>query len=201
LINTKQEVQKMKMKETRHIEIRTEQSKTDEMVLIGTPVVFNTPTTINDPMGSFTEVIQRNAFEGVDLNDTRLLVNHDYNSIPLAKTPKTMELWTDEKGLNMRAVLPNTEHARSVFTAVERGTMTGMSFSFTCDSDGQSYDVEKRTRTISRINKLYECSIVNFPAYQTASVEARNQMQEAEQEEKRKEQAKIKINQLLKRGL
>lgn len=189
------------MKETRHIEIRAEQSESKEMVITGKPIVFNTPTKINDPVGQYTEVIQRNALDGVDLTDTRLLVSHDYNKIPLAKTPKTMELWIDEKGLNMRAVLPDTEEARSVYTAVSRGDMTGMSFSFTCDRDGQSYDVEKRTRTISRINKLYECSIVNFPAYQTASVEARNQMQVAEQEEKRKEQAKIKINQLLKRGI
>jgi len=189
------------MKETRHIEIRTEQTESKEMVITGTPIVFNTPTTINDPMGSYTEIIKRNALDGVDLADTRLLVSHDYNRIPLAKTPKTMELWTDEKGLQMRAVLPDTEEARSVYTAVKRGDMTGMSFSFTTDGDGSHYDVEKRTRTISRINKLYECSIVNFPAYQTASVEARSQMQEAEQEEKRKQEAKIKINQLLKRGI
>ena len=189
------------MKEIRHVEIRTEQTESEGMVITGTPIVFDTPTIINDPMGNYTEVIKRNALDGVDLSDTRLLVNHDYNKIPLAKTPKTMELWTDEKGLQMRAVLPDTEEARSVYTAVKRGDMTGMSFSFTCDKGGQSYDVEKRARTISRINKLYECSIVNFPAYQTASVEARNQMQEAEQEEQRKQQAKIKINQIMKRGL
>lgn len=185
------------MKETRHIEIRAQQNDNEEMVIFGTPIVFNTPTNINDPKGSYTEVIKRNALDGVDLTDTRLLVNHDFNSIPLAKTPKTMELWTDEKGLNMRAVLPNTETARSVYTAVKRGDLTGMSFSFTTDLDGSQYDVEKRTRTISKINKLYECSIVNFPAYEMASVEARNQMQEAEIEQEQRKQACIKLNQIL----
>lgn len=189
------------MKETRHIEIRTEQSESKEMVITGTPIVFDTPTNINDPMGSYTEVIKRNALDGVDLNDTRLLINHEYKSIPLAKTPKTMELWTDEKGLQMRAVLPDTEEGRSVYTAVKRGDMTGMSFSFTTNSDGSHYDVEKRTRTISRINKLYECSIVNFPAYQTASVEARSQIQEAEQRKKATEQAKITLNKILSRSV
>ena len=198
-MNIKQEV--TMMKETRHVEIRTEQTESQDMVITGTPVVFNTPTTINDPMGSYTEVIERNAFDGVDLNDTRLLVNHEYNRIPLAKTPKTMELWTDEKGLQMRAILPDTEEARSVYTAVQRGDMTGMSFSFTTDGDGSHYDVEKRTRTISKINKLFECSIVNFPAYQTTSVEARNQMQEAEQDEKLREQAKITLNKILFRSV
>lgn len=185
------------MKETRHIEIRTEESESNEMVVHGTPIVFNTPTQINDPMGKYTEVIQRNALDGVDLNDTRLLVNHEYSRIPLAKTPKTMETWVDGEGLQMRAVLPDTEEGRSVYTAVKRGDMTGMSFSFTTDGDGSHYDVEKRTRTISRIKSLLECSIVNFPAYQTASVEARNQMQEAEQRAKDKNDIKLMMNQIL----
>src|SRR5699024_12268005 len=70
---------------------------------------------------------------------------------------------------------------------------------FRSDKAGSHYNVEKRTRTISRINKIYECSIVPFPAYQTTSVEARNQMSEAEQQEKQKRAARIKINQLLDR--
>lgn len=188
------------MKETRTVELRTAQQE-NELVVYGRPVVFDAPTTINDPMGQYTEVIQRNALNGVDLGDTRLLYNHDFSKIPLAKAPKTMQLSIDEKGLNMRAVLPDTEEGRSVYTAVKRGDLTGMSFSFTCDKAGSHYDVEKRTRTISKINKLYECSIVPYPAYQQTSVEARSQMQEAEQEKQAKDQAKIKVNQIMKRGL
>lgn len=189
------------MKEIRHIEVRAEQSESSEMVVTGTPILFNEPTEINDPIRPYTEVIKRNALDGVDLNDTRLLVNHNYEGITLARTPKTMELWTDDKGLQMRATLPDTESGRSVYTAVRRGDMTGMSFSFTCDSDGQSYDVEKRTRTINRINKVFECSIVNFPAYQKASVEARSEIQEAERKEQQRRQAIIKLNQLIMKEL
>lgn len=185
------------MKETRHIEVRAEQSESNEMIVTGTPILFNEPTEINDPIRPYTGVIKRNALDGVDLNDTRLLVNHNYEGITLARTPKTMELWTDDSGLQMRASLPDTESGRSVYTAVKRGDMTGMSFSFTCDSDGQSYDVEKRTRTIKRINKIFECSIVNFPAYQKASVEARSVMETAELELRRKNEALIKLNQLM----
>lgn len=184
------------MKEIRHTELRTQQTANDEMVVEGRPVVFNEPTEINDPMGGYTEVIKRNALDGVDLTDTRLLYNHDFSRIPLAKAPKTMELWLDDKGLNMRATLPDTEEGRSVYTAVQSGRLDGMSFSFTTDRDGSHFNVEKRTRTISRINKVYECSIVPFPAYQTASVEARNQMQEAEQQEQAKKDIKIMANQI-----
>ncbi|WP_449354404.1 HK97 family phage prohead protease [Virgibacillus natechei] len=188
------------MKEIRTVELRTEQENND-LVVTGVPVVFDTATQINDPMGGYTEVIKRNALDGVDLTDTRLLYNHDLSKIPLAKAPKTMELYTDDKGLNMRATLPDTEEGRSVYTAVKRGDLTGMSFSFTCDKAGSQYNAKTQTRSISKINKLYECSIVPFPAYQTTSVEARSQMQEAEQQEKEKQDARIKLNQILTRSV
>lgn len=189
------------MKEVRHLQIRAQQNEDNNMIVEGIPVVFDTPTNINDPMGSFSEVIQRNALDGVNLNDTRLLYNHKVDSVPLAKAPKTMELWTDDKGLNMRATLPDTEQGRSVYEAIKRQDLDGMSFAFTTDRAGSFYDVEKRTRTINKINKIYECSIVPFPAYQQTSVEARNQMQEAEQQKQARKQAKITLNKILSRSV
>lgn len=190
------------MKETRTIEIRAEQQENEkELVITGIPVVFDTPTTINDPLGSYTEIITRSALEGVNLSDTRLLYNHDMSKIPLARTPKTMELSINDKGLNMRAVLPDTEEGKSVYTAVKRGDLTGMSFSFKCDKGGSQYDSKTNTRTISKISKLYECSVVPFPAYQSTSVEARSQIDEAKENEIKKEKLKIKINQILRRTI
>jgi len=190
------------MKETRTVEIRAAQAeKENELVLTGMPVVFDTPTKINDLAGSYTEIITRNALDGVNLEDTRLLYNHDFSKIPLARTPKTMQLSINEQGLHMRAVLPNTEEGRSIYTAVQRGDLTGMSFSFKCDKDGSHYDAKTNTRTISKISKIYECSIVPFPAYQTTSVEARGQMVEAQQREQAKQSAKIRINQILMKGV
>ena len=67
------------MKELRVSKLTTETraegaAEPKALVLTGTPIVFDTPTTINDPfMGSYTEVIKRGALDGVDLNDTRLL--------------------------------------------------------------------------------------------------------------------------------
>ena len=75
---------KTNMKEIRSAEIQTD-SKSENMVLEGTAIVFNKPTIINTPTGSYTEIIKRNALDGLKLNDTRLLVSHDMNRIPLAK--------------------------------------------------------------------------------------------------------------------
>lgn len=183
------------MKEIRSAEIQTD-SKSEEMVLEGTAIVFNKPTEIKTPTGSYIEVIKRNALDGLKLNDTRLLVSHDVNRIPLAKSPKTMDIWTDEVGMHFRATLPDTEEARSVYTAVKRGDMSGVSFGFTV-SDGSQYDVNTRTRTINKIDKVLEFSIVNYPAYAETSVEARNQIQVAELRHEQYKQAQINLNKLL----
>lgn len=165
------------MKEIRTAEVRATDPTADgkdALIIVGTPIVFDTPTTINDLCGSYTEVIKRGALDGCDLTDSRLLVNHDMTRIPLARTPKTMQLSITEKGLEMRAELPDTEEARSVYTAVKREDLTGMSFAFSVPDDGSSFDAKTNIRTITKISKVYEVSLVNFPAYPTASAEARS---------------------------
>lgn len=165
------------MKEIRTAEVRATEPTADgkeTLIIVGTPIVFDTPTTINDLCGSYTEVIKRGALDGADLTDSRLLVNHDITRIPLARTPKTMSLNITEKGLEMRAELPDTEEARSVYTAVKREDLTGMSFAFSVPDGGDSFDAKTNTRTITKISKVYEVSLVNFPAYPTASAEARS---------------------------
>lgn len=165
------------MKEVRITEVRATEPTADgndALIIVGTPIVFDTPTTINDPSGSYTEVIKRGALDEADLTDSRLLVNHDLSRIPLARTPKTMQFSITDKGLEMRAELPDTEEARSAYTAVKRGDLTGMSFAFTVPDGGDSYDAQTNTRTITKIAKVYEVSLVNFPAYPEASAEARS---------------------------
>ncbi len=165
------------MKEIRTAEIRATEPTADgkdTLVIVGTPIVFDTPTTIHDPAGDYIEIIKRGALDKADLADSRLLVNHDLSRIPLARTPKTMQFTVTDKGLEMRAELPDTEEAKSAYTAVKRGDLTGMSFAFTVPDGGDSYDPATNTRTISKIAKVYEVSLVNFPAYPEASAEARS---------------------------
>lgn len=185
------------MKETRNAIIKTDK----ELELRGTPIVFDEPTTINDPRGSYKEIIKRGALDTADLSDIRLLYNHDMNKLPLARVPKTMDFHVDGEGLHMRASLPDTEEAKAVHTAVCRGDLNGMSFSFKVDKGGSQYDVKANTRTITKIKKVYECSIVPFPAYQSTSVEARSQIDQANNKQQRINDMKIKVNQILKRSV
>lgn len=188
------------MKEIRLSEVRATEPTADgkdALIIVGTPIVYDTPTTINDPSGSYTEVIQRGALDGADLTDSRLLVNHDMTRIPLARTPRTMQFNITEKGLEMRAELPDTEEAKAAYTAVKRGDLTGMSFAFTVPDGGDSYDAKTNTRIITKIDKVYEVSLVNFPAYPTASAEARSTRAESLKKLEARNKAKILCNIIL----
>ena len=167
------------MKETRITEIRASQNN-DAMIIEGRAIVFDQPTTINDPVGSYTEVISRGALDEADLSDVRLLFNHDLNRVPLARTPKTMSLRVDPAGMTIRATLPDTDFGREVYEAIKRHDLDGMSFAFKVPDGGDSYDPRTNTRTIHRIEKVYECSVVPFPAYQSTSVEARKQIEDGD---------------------
>ena len=105
-----------------------------------------------------------------------------------------MALEITPAGLKMKAQLPDTAEARSVYTAVKRGDLTGMSFAFKVPEGGDKYDPTTRTREIFKIEKVLECSVVPFPAYQQASVEARAVFQEKEQN---RAQAIIACNKIL----
>ncbi|HJA41875.1 MAG TPA: HK97 family phage prohead protease [Firmicutes bacterium] len=188
------------MKEFRSAELNIS-GQTEQLSLFGRPILYDVPTTINLPNGqSYTEIIKRGALDDADLSDIRLLYNHDTNRIPLARTPKTMSFELDEAGLTMRANLPDTPEGQSVYTAVKRQDLSGMSFAFKVPDDGSHYDVKTNTRSISKISKVYEFSICPFPAYTQTSVEARSVIESAQQEQSVREKALISLNKILFKG-
>ena len=191
------------MKEIRVTEIRAEAPPADgdkALILSGRPVVYESPTTINDIGGSYIEIITRGALDGADVSDVRLLVGHDATRIPLARTPRTMSLEVDTDGLTFRAQLPDTEAGREAYQAVERGDIRGLSFAFTVPDGGDEYDPQTNTRRINRIAKVYECTLTAFPAYEstTVSAESRDSRLRLCGFMKSKREAKILINQIKK---
>lgn len=189
------------MKEVRITEIRAADPTADgaaTLILSGRPILYDTPTSINDVGGSYTEIIQRGALDGADLSDVRLLYNHDLGKVPLARSPKTMQLGTDERGLTFTAELPDTAAAKEVYEAVKRGDLSGMSFAFTVPEGGDSYDAATNTRTIRQIAKVYECSVVPYPAYPQTSIEARSARAAGLKSLEARKRAKILFNQIMK---
>ncbi len=189
------------MKEIRLAEIRAAAAAdaAQDLILEGVAIVFDTPTIINDVSGSYTEIIRAGALDQTDLSDVHLFYNHDANKVPLARTPKTMELKTSTVGLEFKATLPNTESAREVYEAVKRGDLSGCSFAFTVPEGGDDYDPATNTRTIHRIAKLYECSVVPFPAYPQTSVEARNAQKASQDNYQARQNLKKLCNQIIRK--
>ena len=102
--------------------------------------------------------------------------------IPLARsrnnnTNSTMQLEiVDNAGLSMRANLDTERNATAneLYSAVDRGDISGMSFMFTVDKDKwEDLDTEHPTRHIEAISKVFEVSAVTFPAYEATSITAR----------------------------
>ncbi|WP_196008159.1 HK97 family phage prohead protease [Clostridium tyrobutyricum] len=198
------------MKEIRMAEIRTDRTQDKNNTLIGIPIVFDKPTVINSKYGSYTEIIKRDAINNELLKDIPLLYNHDVNSIPLARSPQTMNLIKTDVGIEMRATLSDTPMGKEIYSSVSRGDIKGMSFAFQVPNGGDEYDAETNTRTINKIEKLYEVSVTPFPAYAETSVEARSGYMCKRNIQAQKAKAKVnkilgsqlknKVNQILKRG-
>ena len=158
-------------RQTRAYNVRAADSP---LIVEGTAIVFNQPA----QLPGMTECIERSALNGVNLDDVVLLLNHDGTGIPLARSPKTLALTVTDSGLEMRAELPDTEQGKAVYEAVRRGDLSQMSFAF--DIAEQSFDPEKRERTVTQIGAVYEISIVTYAAYPQTHVQARNAGKEDE---------------------
>lgn len=155
-------------------------------IVEGLAAVYEQETRIADYFGEFIEVIRKGAFDECDFSDVRLLVNHDFNGIALARSrrnnksdkPNTMQLTVDENGVNIKADLDteNNEQARALYSAISRGDMDGMSFCFYVTEDGQRWTNEDgvERREILKVEKVIEVSAVNFPAYAGTNIDARS---------------------------
>ena len=168
--------QKMEIRNL-EFEVRADQNEEHGSFITGRPIVFDARTNI----GPWDEIIDRGALDETDLKDVRFLVNHNIDMIPLARsrnnTPNsTMQMSVDENGMEIRVDLDieNNADARSLYSAVNRGDITGMSFMFSVDKDSwDEADSEHPTRHIRSIRRVMEVSAVTFPAYAQTSIQTR----------------------------
>lgn len=161
-----------------NFEVRALEDEERGKYIEGRAIVFGQKT----DLGWYDEIIDADALKDTDLKDVRLLVNHNTDMIPLARSRNnnansTMQLSVVEgEGMDIRANLDteNNADARSLYSATDRGDISGMSFMFLVDSDKwDDIDSEHPTRTILGIRKVFEVSAVTWPAYEQTSLEAR----------------------------
>lgn len=157
----------MKEKEIRKLDIQFRAEDTDDgkMEIKGYAAVYDSPETY-----WYTEQIAKGAFDDADMSDVVLRYNHNDNFMVLARTRnKSLDLTVDDKGLLMDARLQDdiSEH-KNIFNAIKSGLIDKQSFAFTVDEDTYDYDTD--TRTITKIGKVFDVSVVDQPFYNATDV-------------------------------
>ena len=147
---------------------------TDGRKIRGTAVVFNR---FSENLGGYVEQIDSAAFDGCDLSDVRCLFNHDENQTLGRTTSRTLMLTRDSQGMKFACDPPDTSYAHDLMACMERGDIDQCSFSFAVAPGGSEWSQDKASgvtvRTVKKIWRLYDVSVVTFPAYPQTSSEIR----------------------------
>jgi HK97 family phage prohead protease len=155
--------------------------QSEEMRVTGVPVVFNSPTVLYRIDGiDFKEVIDRHAFDDVDLSDVLLNVNHSGKAAAKTKN-RTLQLEIRDDGIHMDGDLSKNATGRELHEDIKNGFYDKMSFAFTVRES--KYDKATRTNTIAKVERLYDISAVDYAAYSQTTLSLRSFFEaEAEKE-------------------
>lgn len=143
----------------------------EELFIEGYFSVFNSDYVLWDGAvetvapGAFTEAIE---------GDIRALIDHESHLVLGRTKANTLELLEDEKGLwGSIRINPKDQDATNLYERVKRGDVDQCSFGFDILSEKTEKLEDGSIRwTIEKV-KLYEVSVVTFPAYADTSVTAR----------------------------
>lgn len=169
-------------REYRIAEIRAQDGAEGVMELYGTPIVFETPTMIQGlnskgELQQYIEIIDRRALDNTDMSDTAL--KHNHKDVLARVRNKSLQLIKTQVGLEMRAVLSNTQKSKDVYTEVRDGLLPEMSFAFPKKEMG-TQSVWTRSvdgtpvRRITHIPKLIDVSTAYSGTYKDTSIYARS---------------------------
>lgn len=149
--------------------LRSSEENEDKMILEGYAVVFDSPAT----HWGMTEIIDKDALNECDMSDVCMKYNHDDTHTILARTRnKSLQLKIDEKGLFIHAELIDTQANKDIYKMVKAGLLDKQSFAFT--TTDEEWNDETQTRTIKKIDKLYDVSVVDVPFYDDTTILARS---------------------------
>lgn len=160
-------------------EMRAQEDEEHGTFVEGVPIVFDRSC---DIAGLYEETIARGALDKTDLKDVCFFVNHNTDMTPLARSrnnnkSSTMQMEVKEDGMHIRVNLDteNNTDARSLYSAIKRGDVSGMSFMFTVRGDKwDGLDTDYPKRTITDLERVFEVSAVTHPAYEDTTIKARS---------------------------
>lgn len=145
----------------------------DRPRITGYAALFNV---LSEDLGGFREQLSTGAFAGALDDDVRALINHDANLVLGRNKAGTMVLREDAAGLFVEITPPDTNAARDLMELMRRGDVTQMSFAFAVAREDQTWTRDGTgpwLRTIKRVQRLFDVSVVTYPAYPQTSAAAR----------------------------
>jgi uncharacterized protein len=166
----------------RLMEVRAEEAgETDDLILTGTPVIFDKPYLLFKYNNKEVyEIIERGAFDEADYVDVPVKYNHgDSKGTPARTTSKT------EKGRLTISVLPDrvdvrmnllpTTGGKDLYEEVKAGTVSQMSWAFTEDYSQERTveEADKVTIYVKKVLRVFDVSAVDFGANPETSIYAR----------------------------
>jgi HK97 family phage prohead protease len=145
----------------------------DDLIIEGYFAVFDSPYILWD---GATEIVKPGAFAGCLSGDIRALIDHDTRLVLGRTKAGTLTLREDARGLYGTIKINRDDaDAMSLYARVQRGDVDQCSFGF---------DIEEETFVdlgggqcrweITKVNPLYEVSVVTYPAYEETAVKARH---------------------------
>ncbi|MGO5053579.1 HK97 family phage prohead protease [Lachnospiraceae bacterium LCP25S3_G4] len=187
------------------IETRKNEDDTESLVIEGVPCVFDTETILyKGKHYEYREKIDKGAFNGADMTDVIFNFNHCGRVYSRTRN-KSLELEVKKDGLHMISTLMGDDEGHAqLYRDIKSGLIDKMSFAFsvkesTYESIERSDGLNVEIRTVTKIDKLYDVSAVDIPAYDTTTISARNvfdaerEKREAESEKRAKELLKLKL--------
>lgn len=172
------------------MELREE--KDGKRQIVGVAAVFDQYTQIYPWL---MERIAQGAFDGVLGDDVRGLLNHDRNIVLGRTKSKTLRLSIDSNGLNYEIDPPQA--AAGVMESIERGDIDQSSFAFDIEAEEWDFsDPNIDKRTITKIEKLYDVSVVTYAAYEGTEASVRSKANEMRRYKKERQRMKLKTRAL-----
>lgn len=147
----------------------------EKMIIEGYALKFNNQTLIGSEEYGFREVIPTGALDETDMRKVPMKYNHSNSYLALASTKNdSLKLEVDSVGLRFTAELIPTSSNEDIYRAVKDGLLDEMSFGFTIAEQEWDWEQSPPIRSLTKIDRLFDVSLVDIPAYQNTEAFARS---------------------------
>ncbi len=167
------------------LEIRAAENGQNSRKVNGYAALYNTRTELYP--GFFEEIAPGAFDQAINISDVRALYNHSSMHVLGRNKSGTLKLNLDQKGMPFELDLPETR--ADLVELIKRGDINQCSFAFTIKEEKwTNLGNGDQLRTILKVERLYDISLVTYPAYEDATFSLSRSSEDAIKE--RREAAK-----------